>query len=135
MPLSQRQKEIVRFIEDFTRRHGYPPSIREIGQAVGISSTSVVNYNLNILQREGFIRRDREVSRGIRLVDATASDYLVSIPLLGRIAAGQPLPVPDENPSLDTIELTRNLVREEEGIYALEVRGDSMIDALINDGD
>lgn len=135
MPLSQRQKEIVRFIEGFTHRHGYPPSIREIGQAVGISSTSVVNYNLNILQREGFIRRDREVSRGIRLVDATASDYLVSIPLLGRIAAGQPLPVPDENPSLDTIELTRNLVREEEGIYALEVRGDSMIDALINDGD
>ncbi len=140
MALSERQQRILEFIRRFTLENEYPPTIREIGAAVGISSTSVVNYNLNILQREGYIIRDKEVSRGIRLKEGLkelTSRHIVKVPLLGRIAAGLPIPVPDSDFSLtgESIELTRDILREEEGIYALEVRGDSMIDALIHDGD
>jgi repressor LexA len=141
MALSERQQRILEFIRRFTLENEYPPTIREIGTAVGISSTSVVNYNLNILQREGHILRNKEVSRGIRLSEGLkelASRHIVKVPLLGRIAAGLPIPVPDSDSSPfagEGVELTRDIVKEEEGIYALEVRGDSMIDALINDGD
>jgi repressor LexA len=141
MALSERQQKILEFIRRFTLENEYPPTIREIGAAVGISSTSVVNYNLNILQREGHILRSKEVSRGIRLREGLkelASGHIVKVPLLGRIAAGLPIPVPDSDFSPlagESVELTRDIVKEEEGVYALEVRGDSMIDALINDGD
>lgn len=141
MGLSERQSKILSFLKTFTLDNGYPPTIREIGEAVGITSTSVVNYNLDALQRTGYIYRDRTVSRGIRLVDglgelASAVD-LVRVPLLGRIAAGEPLLVfPDSYDSeTDMIDVTRDLVPEDEGIYALKVKGTSMIDALINDGD
>ncbi len=140
MALSPRQKKMLEFIREFIRQHHYPPTIREIGAAVGISSTSVVNYNLNILEREGYIVRDREVSRGLKLVSPTADlpSEIVSVPLLGRIAAGEPIPVPDSEFPIfgeETIELTRDILKDEEGIYALEVKGNSMIDALIHDGD
>jgi repressor LexA len=141
MALSERQQRILEFIRKFTLENEYPPTIREIGMAVGISSTSVVNYNLNILQREGYIMRNKDISRGIRLSEGLkelASHDIMKVPLLGRIAAGLPIPVPDSDSSLfagESVELTRDIVKEEEGIYALEVRGDSMIDALINDGD
>jgi repressor LexA len=141
MSLSERQSKILSFLKTFTLDNGYPPTIREIGEAVGITSTSVVNYNLDALQRGGHIYRDRTVSRGIRLVEAldslNSAVDLVRVPLLGRIAAGEPLRVfPDAYDSeTDTIELTRELVPDEEGIYALKVKGTSMIDALINDGD
>jgi len=136
MALSERQKGILKFIADFMRRHGYPPTIREIGAKVGISSTSVVNYNLGILEREGYIERDREISRGIRLPGGLASlTDLIQIPLCGRIAAGDPIPIPDDSLPTETIELTRDILKEEEGLYALEVKGDSMIDALVHDGD
>ncbi|HIC94752.1 MAG TPA: transcriptional repressor LexA [Anaerolineae bacterium] len=142
MALSPRQKKILEFIREFIRQHRYPPTIREIGAAVGISSTSVVNYNLNVLEREGYIVRDREVSRGLKLIGPTSAvgppSEVVSVPILGRIAAGEPIPVPDSEFPIfgeETIELTRDILKEEEGIYALEVRGNSMIDALIHDGD
>ncbi|UCC64665.1 MAG: repressor LexA, partial [Anaerolineae bacterium] len=120
-----------------------PPSIREIGEAVAISSTSVVNYNLRILEKKGLIARDRTVSRGIRLLDEGPKpqrtfDGLIRIPLLGRIAAGSPIPVPQSDFSLfdgETIELARGVFTSQEDLYALQVRGDSMIDALVNDGD
>jgi repressor LexA len=140
MALSERQSKILSFLKTFTVDNGYPPTIREIGKAVGITSTSVVNYNLDALQRAGLIYRDRTVSRGIRLAEkmeelAGAAD-LVRIPLLGRIAAGEPLRVfTDAVDSDDTIDLTHDLVPAEKDIYALKVQGDSMIDALINDGD
>ena len=141
MGLSERQSKILSFLKTFTLDNGYPPTIREIGEAVGITSTSVVNYNLDALQRNGYIYRDRTVSRGIRMAEglgelASAID-LVRVPLLGRIAAGEPLLVfPDSYDSeTDMIEVTRDLVPEDEGIYALKVKGTSMIDALINDGD
>ena len=141
MALSERQQKILEFIRQFTLDNEYPPSIREIGAAVGISSTSVVNYNLNILEREGHSARDKEVSRGIRLREGLkelASRDILRVPLLGRIAAGLPIPVPDSDFSAfagESVELTRDILKDEEGIYALEVRGDSMIDALIHDGD
>ncbi|MBI1879355.1 MAG: transcriptional repressor LexA [Chloroflexi bacterium] len=141
MSLSERQSKMFSFLKTFTLDNGYPPTIREIGEAVGITSTSVVNYNLDALQREGYIYRDRTVSRGIRLVEGlgelTGAVDLVRVPLLGRIAAGEPLRVfPDSFDSeTDTIDLTRDLVPDDEGIYALRVKGTSMIDALINDGD
>lgn len=140
MALSQRQQRILEFIRQFTLENEYPPTIREIGTAVGISSTSVVNYNLNVLEREGYILRNKEVSRGIKLREGLkelAVRDIVRVPLLGRIAAGVPIPVPDSGllPFGESIELTRDIVKDEEGIYALQVRGDSMIDALINDGD
>ncbi len=141
MNLSDRQTKILDFLRAFTLQNGYPPTIREIGQAASITSTSVVNYNLEILQRLGHIYRDRTVSRGIRLVEAleelVEASHLINVPILGRIAAGVPIPVPDGafDSETDTIELTRDLVPDGGDIYALRVQGYSMIDALINDGD
>ncbi len=139
MSLSERQQKILDFIGVFIEENNYPPSIRQIGAATSISSTSVVNYNLNILKQEGFIERDPEVSRGIRLVKGPApKPKLLDVPLLGYIAAGEPIPVPDSDFSpfdYETIKLTRDIVGGQEGVYALEVKGDSMIDALVNDGD
>ena len=139
--LSDRQKKILEFVKSFTIANGYPPTIREIGKAVNISSTSVVNYNLDALQRMGHIIRDRTVSRGIRLAESSNEFAgmidLVKVPLLGRIAAGEPLLnfADAYDADVDTIELSRDLVPNNKDVYALKVKGNSMIDALINDGD
>jgi repressor LexA len=137
--LSERQQKILAFLQAFISENRFPPSIRQIGESVGISSTSVVKYNLDVLERENLIERDREISRGIRLVAERMAE-VVRVPLLGRIAAGLPIPVPESDFALyddehDSVELTRDIVKDEKGIFALEVRGDSMIDALIYDGD
>ena len=142
MALSQRQEDILQCIETFILNNGYPPSIREIGEAVGISSTSVVNYNLNALQRAGLIERDRTVSRGIKLVNSSLNrektphlNSLISVPLLGHIAAGEPIDVPEGAYTADDmIEVPQSLVKGD-NVFALRVKGTSMIDALINDGD
>jgi repressor LexA len=139
--LSERQKNILTFLQQFITENRFPPTIREIGEKVGISSTSVVKYNLDALERKGFIERDREISRGIRLAGDLANSVadLIQVPLLGRIAAGAPIPVPDAEFSPfgydTTVGLTRDIVKDPATTYALEVQGDSMIDALINDGD
>jgi repressor LexA len=142
--LSDRQRRMLDFIMSFSDENGYPPSIREIGKAVGISSTSVVNYNLNRLVDEGYLDRDQNVSRGIRLTDkllrATSQlGDVIRIPLVGRIFASEPVPLPGtDSPMFGTdeaIEITRDLLSGEEGLYALEVKGDSMVDAMVNDGD
>jgi repressor LexA len=139
--LSERQKGMLEFIREFIAENRFPPSIRQIGEEVGISSTSVVKYNLDALERKGYIERDREISRAIRLVDDMAGRMaeVIQVPLLGRIAAGSPIPVPDADFSPfgydTTVELTRDIVKDANNTYALEVQGDSMIDALINDGD
>ncbi|MDM8527269.1 transcriptional repressor LexA [Anaerolineales bacterium HSG24] len=140
MGLSTRQQNILEFLQEFIVENGYPPTIREIGRAVSITSTSVVNYNLDVLQRLGHIYRDRTISRGIRLVQEEAKlivTNFISVPLLGRIAAGNPIPVPEGSYDRDTdvIQLTRDLVPDHKNLYALRVQGLSMIDALINDGD
>ncbi len=136
MNMSARQEAILGFISEFLHENGYPPTIRDIGAAVGISSTSVVNYNLNVLEREGHIARDPDVSRGLRLVgQALDRDDVIMLPLLGRIAAGDPIPVPGDAVPEEHLELARGIVKDEEGLYALQVQGESMIDALVNDGD
>ena len=136
MSLSTRQEAILGFINEFLQENGYPPTIRDIGKAVGISSTSVVNYNLNILERDGHIARDPEVSRGLRLVGQSVDrDDVIMLPLLGRIAAGDPIPVPGDAVPEEHLELARGIVKDGESLFALQVQGESMIDALVNDGD
>jgi repressor LexA len=140
--LSDRQRRMLEFIDSFSTESGYPPSIREIGKAVGITSTSVVNYNLNRLVEGGYLDRDQNVSRGIRLTEkvSRAADRLadiVRIPKVGRIFASEPVLLPDTeifSPD-EAIEITRDLLPTTEGLFALEVRGDSMIDAMVNEGD
>lgn len=139
--LSDKQKRIIDFIHRFVADRGYPPTIRDIVSACKISSTSVVDYNLDILERAGYIRRDPEVSRGIELVNRSpVPQSSVPVPVIGFIAAGVPIPIPtpdvwDTVSSAETIEVTSDLTRGRGGVYALKVKGQSMIDALINDGD
>ena len=137
MQLSDRQQRMYDFIRSFAEENQYPPTIREIGEAVGISSTSVVNYNLNKLVDAGLIERNKEVSRGIRLQDAMARILPGrGIPILGHIAAGQPITVfPESVETADTLDLAVDVVGRSEGVYALRVQGDSMIDALVDSGD
>lgn len=139
--LSERQQSILKYVRDFLDENGYPPSIRDICRGCNISSTSVVDYNLNILEREGHLRRDPDVSRGIDIVDRGREPLkIIKIPVMGQIAAGTPIPVPTSDswqtfdPS-EAIELTSEIVRGRPDVYALRVKGTSMIDALIGDGD
>jgi repressor LexA len=138
--ISPRQKRILTFIRHFLADKSYPPTIRDIVSGVGISSTSVADYNLEKLEKYGFIRRHHEVSRGIELLDKTAKVNEVAVPVIGQIAAGEPIPVPSSDSwsnveSADTLEVPSELVAGKENVYALKVKGYSMIDALINDGD
>ena len=139
--LSSKQQHIIDFIRRFLVDRGYPPTIRDILNGCGLSSTSVVDYNLDILEKEGYIRRHREVSRGIELPHRSlAPRSLVQVPIIGQIAAGEPIPVPTPDTwnviaSSETLEVPKDLTRGREGVYALEVKGLSMVDALVNDGD
>lgn len=136
-PLSPRQQKILAFIRRFNDEKEYPPSIRDIQLGCNISSTSVVDYNLKALERMGHIRRDREVSRAIQLLDGSGRRVRsVAVPLVGRIAAGQPIPVPEGSMAYDeTVSLTPDMTGGREDVFALRVKGTSMIDELINDGD
>lgn len=138
--LSPKKRRIIDFIVRFGRRRGYPPSVRDIVAGCGLSSTSVADYNLKILEREGYIRRHREVARGIELLNRSEARRSLQVPVIGQIAAGEPIPVPDVDTwdpaaSSETLEVSQDLIRGKEGIYALKVKGSSMVDALINDGD
>jgi len=164
--LTERQKRILEVLERFQNQSGYPPSIREICDKANISSTSVVNYYLEQLEELGYIERDGRISRGIRLLKPIsevgaslagvgaqvrqtaqtmrqAVEDLLHIPIMGRIVASAPVPVPPSDFSYydaeSMVDVARSLLpARERGIndlYALEVQGDSMIDAMVNDGD
>ncbi|HVO44466.1 MAG TPA: transcriptional repressor LexA [Aggregatilineales bacterium] len=135
--LSDRQKAIIKFIQRFMSDKGYPPTIREIGEAVKIDSTSVVNYNLNKLVKEGFIIRSKEVSRGIRMVSEEPEYDVVGIKMAGKIVAGLPTPHPDTEYDEEPLVIPREYIGNHDPalVYALRVSGYSMIDAMINDGD
>ncbi len=144
MGLSQRQQRIIDFIKEYLAEYNYPPTIREIGKAVGISSTSVVKYNLERLQEKGHIGRNREVSRGLRLMeqpsngDSNVTGRILAIPKYGVISAGTPIGAfgQQDNPFAgETLALTPDLIPASGEVYALQVKGDSMIDALVYDGD
>ncbi|MEU9046402.1 transcriptional repressor LexA [Kitasatospora sp. NPDC048343] len=140
--LTERQRRVIEVIRDSVQRRGYPPSMREIGQAVGLSSTSSVAHQLMALERKGFLRRDPHRPRAyeVRGVEVarpntaeTAGRPSTSyVPLVGRIAAGGPILA--EQTVEDVFPLPRQLVGEGE-LFALTVRGDSMIEAAICDGD
>jgi repressor LexA len=136
--LSPKQERIINFVTEFLSDKGYPPTIRDIAAGCGISSTSVVAYNLNKLEQAGYIRRHSDISRGIKfLTPQKKGGKLVYIPIVGVIAAGEPIPVPDTGniaPN-EGLEVSEELVRGKQDIYALRVRGDSMMDALIGEGD
>lgn len=154
-PLSKRQQNILDYIAKYVQEHLRPPTIREIGKAVDISSTSVVNYNLTKLTERGLIEREAEVSRGLRLTEkahrlynlasSTADSVVESInmlriPMLGNIVAGEPIEVGNDDFSTydddDAIEIGANMLSgQPDDLFALRVSGDSMIDAMVNDGD
>jgi len=140
--LRPRQQAIMKFIEDFLDENGYPPTVRDIQYGCNISSTSVVDYNLKGLVRGGFLRRSKEVSRGIEVVGRRERERGVTIPVLGAIAAGEPLPVFPQDVATaleeDSMEIDTGMAAKaanKEKLFALHVKGDSMIDALIRDGD
>jgi repressor LexA len=136
--LSAKQQDILKFMREFIDERDYPPSIRDIQDGCSISSTSVVDYNLKALEQKGFIKRDREVSRGIEVLDGgRRRSRTVSVPIIGTIAAGQPIPVPsNDNIDFDNVfDATEDMTRGKDNVFALKVRGTSMIDALVNDGD
>lgn len=139
--ISDKQNRIISFIDRFLADKGYPPSIRDIQNGCNISSTSVVDYNLNILENRGLIRRHAEVSRGITLLNRSPeTENMIAVPVIGTIAAGEPIPVPAPDTwnvaaVSDTMGVSPELTRGREGVYALRVKGMSMVDALINDGD
>ena len=138
--ISERQQNMLGFIEEFLDDYGYPPTVRDIQTGCEISSTSVVDYNLKALIEKGYINRDAEVSRGLQLVQGIGQrsemSDLVAVPLLGTIAAGNPFPLPAaDSQGVETIDLPQSITGSGENIYALRVKGESMIDALIADGD
>lgn len=139
--LSTRQQNIIDFIRRFWSVKGFPPTVRDIVSGCRISSTSVVNYNLNALERQGYIHRHSGISRGIELIDRSPTPgYNLQVPIIGQIAAGEPIPVPsadtwDTTSSAETLEVPGDIIGGKKDIYALTVKGLSMIDALINDGD
>ena len=136
-PLSPKQERILAFIQGFMAEKSYPPTIRDIVKGCQLSSTSVADYNLNILAEKGYIRRGSKLSRCLEVVGW--GRRLVRVPVIGRIAAGEPIPVPSAESWVDvaeeTLELTEDITRGRGSIYALRVKGTSMVDALINDGD
>ena len=147
--ITDKHKKVLEFVNKYQTEYGRPPSIREIGEKVKISSTSVVNYYLDQLEKNGYIERDNRVSRGMRLTDKVNEIVEVTtdtlhVPILGPIAAGPLLLVPEpgvnymNDKEYDAVDIARSLLPSKEkgnDFYALEVKGDSMIDAMINDGD
>ncbi len=156
--LSERHRKILDFLTRFQEENGYSPSIREIGDSINVKSTSLVDYYLNQLENMGFISRDDRVSRSIRVLEPAERlfnravkaarqvgqqlEEIIPIPVLGRIVASEPIPMPPSDlPYFEpdyTVEIARSLLpaRERpEELFALEVQGDSMIDAMVNDGD
>lgn len=136
--VSNTRQRILDFIRRFFNAKGYAPTIRDIARGCAISTPSVVQHHLNMLEKEGHIRRDPEVFRSIRLVERGA-EAIVRVPLLGTIAAGRPIPVtaPDAWASAPEalLQLTSEVTQGKKDIYALRVKGNSMIDALVSDGD
>jgi repressor LexA len=134
--LNDRAREILDFVRGFVRKRGMPPTIREIGQHFGIASTNGVRYYLDVLEESGYIRRNRKISRGLELVQSHSEAAVAlaepGIPVLGRVAAGAPI-LAEQN--FETSLEPNRLFGDMKGLFALQVRGDSMVDAGILEGD
>lgn len=135
--LTERQRQVLQFIKEEIRAKGYPPSVREIGEAIGLSSSSTVHGHMARLEEKGFIRRDPTKPRAIEVLDETFAlprKRTVNVPVVGRVTAGQPI-FADQNIE-DHFPLPADFVRgDETDLFFLTVQGESMIDAGILDGD
>ena len=131
LPLTKRQREILDFLNDFIQQHGYAPSLEEIGRRFSLSSLATVHKHLTNLQEKGFIKRAWNRSRSVELVPTRVGGRAVELPLLGYVAAGAPI---EAVAGTETIAVPEDLVGKRD-TYVLRVRGDSMIDEQIRDGD
>ncbi len=137
MDLTKRQQEIFDFIKRYSAKHGYPPTVRDIGKAVGLASSSTVHAHLANLEKLGLLRRDPTKPRAIELLDRAVESVRSAgrpsgVPLVGSVAAGQPI-LAEEN--IEEYVVVPTAAGGEDGDYVLRVRGDSMIDAGILEGD
>lgn len=131
LPLTKRQREILDYLNDFIQQHGYAPSLEEIGRRFGLSSLATVHKHLTNLQEKGFIKRSWNRSRSVELIPARVGTRSVELPLLGYVAAGRPI---EAITGTETINVPEDLVGKGD-TYVLRVKGDSMIDEQIRDGD
>jgi len=127
-----RQQAILDVIKDFTREHGYPPSVREIGERVGLSSSSTVQCHLRTLEKKGLIKRDPTKPRALTSESDSVARNVVTVPLIGKVAAG--LPITAAENIEDEFALPASFVRNS-GSFMLRVQGDSMVEAAILHGD
>ncbi len=130
-PLTKRQREILDYLNDFITQHGYAPSLEEIGRRFGLSSLATVHKHLTNLQGKGFIKRAWNRSRSVEVVPTRTGGRSLELPLLGYVAAGMPI---EAVASAETISVPEDFVGKRD-TYVLRVRGDSMIDEQIRDGD
>jgi repressor LexA len=153
--LGIRHKKIMEFLEEFQKENGYSPSIREIGESIDVKSTSLVDYYLKQLEELSFISRENHISRSIRILKTFGEkavgtvekvrqsiEEMLQIPVMGRIVASEPIPMPTSDMNYfdpeSSIDVARSLLPQKEKVedlFALEVQGESMIDAMVNDGD
>lgn len=137
MRVSDTRQRIVEFIRNFVEQKGYAPTMGEIKTALGLSSKSLVEYHLRALEEEGVITREPQVARGIEV--SGVGRRARAVPLLGTIAAGEPIPVPTEETwhtiAQETVEVPAEMLPRQIRAYALRVKGTSMIDAFVDDGD
>ena len=131
LPLTKRQREILDYLHDFIEQHGYAPSLEEVGRRFGLSSLATVHKHLTNLQEKGFIKRAWNRSRSVELVPKPAGSRVLELPLLGYVAAGVPI---EAVAGSESIAVPENFIGRRE-TYVLRVRGDSMIDEQIRDGD
>jgi repressor LexA len=132
MPLTKRQKEILNFLEEFLNDNGYPPSFEEIARNFGYTSLATVHEHLENLRQKGYIRKSYNASRSIELVPVGVRASAIELPLLGAVAAGAPIEAIAEQ---ETIAVPEDLLARGGQHYVLRVRGDSMIEEQIRDGD
>ena len=132
MPLTKRQKEILDFLEGFLAENGYAPSFEEIARHFGYTSLATVHEHLENLKQKGYIRKSYNASRSLELVPSGTSAAAVELPLLGTVAAGLPIETIRDN---ETLAVPEELLGRGGEHYVLRVKGDSMIDEQIKDGD
>jgi repressor LexA len=135
-PLTDRQKAVLDFISQSIERRGYPPTLREIGEHMGIKSTNGVNDHLKALEKKGYLEREDLKSRALRPISidgAGPTGNLVEVPILGRVAAGEPILAVEQ--AEDTVKVDRFFLGPSKEVFALKVHGDSMIEAGIHHGD
>jgi repressor LexA len=132
-PATERQRRILEIIGDFTAEHGYPPSVREIGERVGLSSSSTIHAHLKALERRGLISRDPTKPRALRSASAPPAHNALVVPILGRVAAGVPITAQEDVEG--EFLLPSGYVPRASDAFMLRVQGDSMVDAAILDGD